>query len=76
MRFLLGLPLLIFLAAVGLFAVQNTQSITVKFWNWGVTGPVALLAVVAYLLGMISGWNVIAFLRTSLKGVRSRTPRD
>jgi len=76
MRILLGILLLIFLAAIGLFAVQNTQSITVRFWNWSVTGPVALLAIGAYLLGMISGWNVIAFLRTSLRGVRSQTPRD
>ena len=73
MRYLLGLILLIFLGAVGLFAVQNTQPITVKFWNWGVTAPVALLAVGVYLLGLISGWNVVAFLRSSISQVRSRS---
>ena len=73
MRYLLGLILLIFLGAVGLFAVQNTQPITVKFWNLGVTAPVALFAVGVYLLGMISGWNVVAFLRSSINQVRSRS---
>ncbi len=71
MRILLGLILLIFLAAVGLFAVQNTQPVTVAFWSWGVTAPMALLAIGAYLLGMISGWNVVAFLRGSIRRVTS-----
>lgn len=71
MRYLLGLILLIFLGAVGLFAVQNTQAITVRFWDRSLSAPVALLAVGVYLLGMISGWNVIAFLRGSIRRVRS-----
>lgn len=69
MRLILGLILLVFLGAVGLFAVQNTQTVTVKFWTWGFTSPVAFLAVVAYLLGMVSGWNVVAFLRSSIRHV-------
>jgi lipopolysaccharide assembly protein A len=71
MRFLLGLILLIFLGAVGLFAAQNTQPVTVTFWSWGVTAPMALLTIGAYVLGMISGWNVVAFLRSSIRRVRS-----
>jgi lipopolysaccharide assembly protein A len=70
-RFLLGLVLLVFLGALGLFAAQNRQPVTVTFWSWGMTAPVALLAVVAYLLGMISGWNVVAFVRGSIRRVRS-----
>jgi len=75
MRFVLGLILLIFLAAVCLFAVQNTQPITVRFWNWGLTAPVAILAIGTYLLGMISGWNVIAFVRSSIHRMRSNHSR-
>lgn len=71
MRFLLGLILLTFLGVVGLFAVQNTQPITVKFWDWSATAPVALLAVGVYLLGMVSGWSVVAFLRASIRRVTS-----
>ena len=75
MRYILGLILLIFLGAVGLFAFQNTQPVTVKFWNSSVTAPFALLAVGVYLLGMVSGWNVIAFVRSSINRVRSQPPQ-
>jgi hypothetical protein len=75
MRFLLGLVLLVFLSAVGIFAFQNTLPITVRFLSWGVTAPVAVLAVACYLLGMISGWNVVAFLRRSIRTV-STPPRE
>jgi putative membrane protein len=68
-RILLGLILLVFLGAVGLFAIQNTQTITVRFAGWGITAPVALLAVGVYLLGMISGWSVVSFVRRSIRTV-------
>jgi uncharacterized integral membrane protein len=68
-RFILAVVLFVFLAAVGVFALQNTQSITVRFLNWSVNAPVALMIVASYLLGMLSGWNVIAFLRHSIHRV-------
>jgi lipopolysaccharide assembly protein A len=70
------LILLIFLGAVGLFAVQNTQTITVTFWKSSITAPVAILAVGAYFLGMISGWNVVAFMRSSLRRVTAPVYQD
>jgi len=69
MRFIQAIILLILLGAVGLFAVQNTEAITVKFWTWQTTGPVALLAIAAYLLGMLSGWTVVSFFTRSLRRV-------
>ena len=69
MRFIQAIILLAFLGAVGLFAVQNTETITVDFWTWKLTGPVALLAIAAYLLGMVSGWTVVSFFRRSLRRV-------
>ncbi len=72
MRFVQAVLLLAFLGVVGLFAVQNTEAITVSFWNWRTTGPVALLAIVAYLLGMLSGWTVVSFFTRSLRGVSER----
>jgi putative membrane protein len=75
MRFIQAVIFLAFLGAVGLFAVQNTEAITVDFWTWKVTGPVALLAIAVYLLGMVSGWTVVAFVRRSLRRV-SEHPRD
>jgi uncharacterized integral membrane protein len=72
MRFIQAALLLVFLGALGLFAVQNTDAITVNFLTWKATGPVALLAIAAYLLGMVSGWTVVAFLRRSLNRVSER----
>ena len=69
MRFVFGVILLIFLGAVGVFALQNTQSVALRFLNWSVSAPVALLSVAVYFLGMISGWSVVGFLRSSLSRV-------
>ena len=56
--------------AAGLFAVQNREVITVGFWDWKISGSIALLAIAAYALGMLSGWTVVAFVRRSLRKVR------
>ncbi len=72
MRFIQAIILLAFLGTVGLFAVQNTEAITVTFWKWTTTGPVALLAIAAYLLGMLSGWTVVSFFTRSLRTVSER----
>src|SRR5271156_766590 len=72
MRFIQAIILLVFLGALGLFAVQNTEAITVAFWTWKATGPVAMLTIVAYLLGMVSGGTVVSFFRRSLQRVSER----
>jgi putative membrane protein len=69
MRFIQAIILLAFLGVVGIFAVQNTNVITVKFLNWAVTGPVALLIIAVYFLGMLTGWTVVAFVTRSLRRV-------
>jgi uncharacterized integral membrane protein len=72
MRFIQAVLFLIFLGALGLFAVQNTEAITVTFWTWITTQPVALLAIAVYFLGMLSGWTVVSFIRRSLHKVTER----
>ncbi len=76
MRFIQAILLLAFIGALGLFAVQNTEAITVIFWKWKTTGPVALLAIAAYLLGMLSGWTVVSFFTRSLRRVSERSAAD
>ena len=75
MRFIQAVLFLIFLGAVGLFAVQNMDVISVTFWTWKLTAPVALVIVAVYFLGMLSGWTVVAFIRRSIRRV-SESPRD
>lgn len=69
MRLIQAILLLAFLGAVGIFAAQNTQAVTVRFLDRDLSTPLALLAVAVYLLGMLTGWTVIAFLRRSIRRV-------
>jgi uncharacterized integral membrane protein len=72
MRVIQGVIFLAFLGVVVLFGVQNTEVITVRFWTWTITGPIAVLALAAYFIGMLSGWTVVAFVRRSLRRVSER----
>jgi len=72
MRFVQAVAFLAFLLAIGIFAAQNTDVITVNFLTWKLAQPVALVTVAVYLLGMLSGWTVVAFIRRSLRGVTQR----
>jgi lipopolysaccharide assembly protein A len=69
MRYIQPVILLVFLAAIGVFAVQNRDVITVRFLTWNLSQPVAFVTVVVYLLGMLSGWTVVAFVRGSLRRI-------
>jgi len=68
MRYFQALVFLTFVFAIGVFAVQNRDVITVNFLSWSLSQPVAILGVVVYALGMLSGWTVVAFLRRSFRG--------
>jgi len=73
MRIVQAIIFLAFLGAVGIFAAQNTDVITVNFWTWKIAGPLALMAIAIYILGMLSGWTVVAFVRQSLRRVSEHT---
>jgi lipopolysaccharide assembly protein A len=72
MRLLQAVVFLAFLLAIGVFAAQNTGVVTVSFLAWNLQQPVALVTVAVYLLGMLSGWTVLAFMRGSLRQVTQR----
>ena len=72
MRFLCFLILLIVLAAVGLFAMQNNEGITLRYLDQSVSTTLPLLIAAVYLLGMLSGWTVVGLLKRSLQRVTQR----
>jgi uncharacterized integral membrane protein len=75
MRLVYIVLLVIILAAIVIFALQNDDRVTLRFFEWRVTLPVAILIAAAYVLGMVSGWSVFGFLRRSIKKVaESRMP--
>jgi len=65
MRMLCLVFLIVFAAAVALFAVQNRQDVTLNFFDWGLTASVAAVIGAAYLLGMLSGWSIVGIVRRS-----------
>ena len=69
MRFLQLLIFLAFVVVVGIFAFQNTDVLTFHFLKWSATGPVALVTIVTYLVGMLSGWTVVSFAMRSVRRI-------
>lgn len=67
MRILQAIIALALLGVLGVFAVGNTAPLTVHFLHYSATAPVALVAIGIYLLGMLTGWTVVSFLRRSIR---------
>ena len=72
MRFVYFLILLVVLAAVVVFAMQNNETVTLRYLDRSVTSSLPLLIAAVYLLGMVSGWTVVGFLKRSLQRVTER----
>jgi uncharacterized integral membrane protein len=70
MRFIQAVLLLAFLGTIAVFALQNTQVVTVQLLNWSVSSPVALTVIAGYVLGMVTGWTVVAFVGRSIRRIR------
>jgi uncharacterized integral membrane protein len=70
MRVLSGLLLIVFLAAVAVFAAQNRGLVDILVLDSVFRLPLALVVVGSYLLGMLSGWSVVGMVRRSWRQVR------
>jgi uncharacterized integral membrane protein len=75
MRVVYVIALLLFLGVVGLFAYQNQEMVTLKFLEQDIIWPLAAVIGVVYVLGMLSGWSVVGFLRRSWHEVAEHQPR-
>jgi uncharacterized membrane protein YciS (DUF1049 family) len=72
MRVFYCLILLVIITAVAVFAVQNNEDVTLHYLDRRVTFSLAVLIGVVYLLGMVSGWTVVGFLKRTLQRVTER----
>ncbi len=72
MRFIQALILLVLLGAIIIFAMENSRTVPVRFLGWSLDSPLALMSVVIYFLGMISGWTIVGFMGRSLRRVAER----
>jgi uncharacterized integral membrane protein len=73
MRVIYFLVLVVILAALAVFAVQNREDVTLNYLDRSLTWPMAAILGVTYVLGMVSGWTVVGMLRRSWQGIRERS---
>ena len=67
MRVIYFLFLVVIVAAITIFAVQNYEDITLRYLDRELTVALPLLVAAIYFLGMLSGWTVVGFLRRSVQ---------
>jgi putative membrane protein len=72
MRVFYCLILLVIITAVAVFAVQNNEDVTLHYLDRQVSSSLPVLIGVVYLLGMVSGWTVVGFLKRTLQRVTER----
>jgi putative membrane protein len=61
---------LVFALATLIFAVQNLDTVSVSFLSMRVAAPLALLVLIIYVLGAVTGSSLLALLRRSYRGTR------
>jgi lipopolysaccharide assembly protein A len=70
MRWIYLAVIALFALAVVVFALQNLEVVTMSLLRFEVRAPLALLTIVVYLLGAITGGSLFALLRRSYKRAR------
>jgi len=67
MRWFYLAVIITFVVATLIFAAQNFQIVTMSFLGISARTPLALLVVVVYLLGTVTGSSLLALLRRSVE---------
>ena len=60
----------VFTLAVIIFALQNLASITLNFYTFHMTAPLAVFVVVIYVLGALTGGGLYGMVRASYRKAR------
>nr|WP_296748918.1 DUF1049 domain-containing protein [Thioalkalivibrio sp.] len=60
--------IVVFVAIIALFMLQNLDAATVSFLAISMTMPLAVLIFLVYVLGMLTGGFAVALLRKSFYG--------
>lgn len=67
MRWLYLTIVVLFVAGIVIFAVQNLDLVTMSFLGFNLRAPLAILAAIVYVLGAVTGGSLFALLRRSLQ---------
>ena len=68
------LLLLVLLAVIGVFAWLNREAVPINYYDQtftqaNISRPMYEIIGAAYVLGMVSGWTVVGFLKRSVQRV-------
>jgi lipopolysaccharide assembly protein A len=72
MRWVYLIIVIVFLAAIVIFGIQNRETATMSFLGFSVSAPLVIVAIVVYVLGAITGGSLYALLRKSVQESRGR----
>jgi uncharacterized integral membrane protein len=67
MRWLNTAVIVVLVAGILIFAFQNLQSVTVSFLGLRIAAPMAVHALIIYLVGMATGGSLWALMRWALR---------
>jgi lipopolysaccharide assembly protein A len=70
MRWVYFAIVVVFVAVVLVFVLQNTDIVSMSFLGLALSAPLALIVLVAYVLGAATGGSLYAVLRRSIQGSR------
>lgn len=70
MRWIHLTVVVLFGVATLIFAVQNLEAVSMSFLGFSVRAPLAVMAIVVYVLGAISGGSLYELLRKSIRASR------
>jgi uncharacterized integral membrane protein len=74
MRWFYLIVVILFVAAITLFAIQNVQLTTMSFLWFSIRAPLAIMAAIVYVLGALTGGSLFALLRATIQATRAGWP--
>lgn len=70
MRWFYTAIVVIFAVIIVIFALQNFEPVTLRFLGLSLQAPMAVFAIVVYLLGMATGSSLLGLVRSSYRKSR------
>jgi uncharacterized integral membrane protein len=74
MRWVYLTVMVLFAAAMLIFAIQNLELVTMSFLEYSIRVPLAILAIIVYVLGAATGGTLFALLRRSVQESKAGSP--
>jgi lipopolysaccharide assembly protein A len=69
-RWVYLIVVVVFVAAVIIFGIQNREMVTMSFLGFSLRIPLAILTAIAYVFGGFTGGSLYALLRKSVRESR------